>query len=372
MIQKLFVSEAGLQSLNSRKVMNLLRTPKDIRQGAVKEACSHLKTYYTNFSKRLVLREKYPNARAFKSDIKFNPGFKCKTRWTSDSVALGKGLSYVNNESVKLFPKSLVGLVAAKGIDEQDVLCDAKLHWKLGRLYLLTCKRTTLTPVTITTDRDICCAIDPGVRKFATVYSPEGRVEVLGANTNKVIDKCIRRIDKQKTKLTFFAKKFSDLKQVPRQLTMSGSYREKLSKLRLKLRRAKMKYRNAELKATFVVRDLHYKAANFLCSNYKTVLYPDFNAHDIAGGTLRKIVKRRLNMLSFFKFQNRLIETATRYDTIIMRGSEAYTSKQCGRCGKLNDNLGGNELYKCADESCNYVCDRDVHGARNIMLRWLQ
>jgi hypothetical protein len=55
----------------------------------------------------------------------------------------------------------------------------------------------------------------------------------------------------------------------------------------------------------------------------------------------------------------------------IIRCSEAYTSKQCGACGELNDKLGGgSKTFNC--QKCGTVADRDVHAARNILLRCLQ
>lgn len=45
-------------------------------------------------------------------------------------------------------------------------------------------------------EMDSVCAIDPGVRKFLTMCSPEGKVEVLGSNTTKELNRCMRRIEK--------------------------------------------------------------------------------------------------------------------------------------------------------------------------------
>ena len=72
------------------------------------------------------------------------------------------------------------------------------------------------------------------------------------------------------------------------------------------------------------------------------------------------------NMLSFYKFKNRLVQTASFYNGTCIR---AYTSKQCGLCGRLNDKLGASELFIC--ENCGLTSDRDVHAARNILLKYL-
>ena len=102
---------------------------------------------------------------------------------------------------------------------------------------------------------------------------------------------------------------------------------ESKKKFRLWLCKAKLRYHNAEQKAKNVVRDLHYKAAHFLLTSYKTIFYPNFNARAIAQSRkLNSKTKRRLNMLSFYKFSQRLVQSATFYkDAVIKRGSEAYT-----------------------------------------------
>jgi transposase len=82
-------------------------------------------------------------------------------------------------------------------------------------------------------------------------------------------------------------------------------------------------------------------------------------------------------MLAFGQFGRRLVETATMYkNRTILRGSEAYTSKQCGACGSINDRLGSSITFVCPN--CSSFADRDVHAlaraqapARNILLRFI-
>ncbi|UPR04341.1 putative IS605 transposase [Chloropicon primus] len=49
--------------------------------------------------------------------------------------------------------------------------------------------------------------------------------------------------------------------------------------------------------------------------------------------------------------------------------TEEYTSKTCGRCGHIKENLGGAKVCKC--QECGFKCDRDANGARNILLKHL-
>lgn len=48
---------------------------------------------------------------------------------------------------------------------------------------------------------------------------------------------------------------------------------------------------------------------------------------------------------------------------------EAYTSKTCGNCGFIHNKLGGSKEFKCP--KCGLRADRDIHAARNILLRFL-
>jgi putative transposase len=71
--------------------------------------------------------------------------------------------------------------------------------------------------------------------------------------------------------------------------------------------------------------------------------------------------------LSFYLFKQRLQEKANFYRTKILIKSEAYTSKTCTNCGELNNSLGSKKIFEC--KKCNLVIDRDVNGARNILLK---
>jgi putative transposase len=46
---------------------------------------------------------------------------------------------------------------------------------------------------------------------------------------------------------------------------------------------------------------------------------------------------------------------------------ESYTSKTCGKCGTLNENLKSKKVFKCNE--CDLLIDRDINGARNILIR---
>jgi len=396
-LQKLFVSVQGLRGHPTRYL--LLRTPKVFRQQMIYGLVANLKTQRTKLQKRNYLKLKYPHARSLKRPWRFVPCFKTRRDWKNDSI-------YVETSAIKMFtdmksfslyhsvdprqnltegkltdaarPKLLRRSLERQRVFSRILLknsCfqpgdfgqDCRLVFNKGLVHLMVTKSMSISDVNQRKREekpDAFCALDPGVRKFLTGYSPQGQAFVIGENTQAVLNKCIRRNDR--TKRDYNNKKNSFLRIKP---VMSSSEKRKQRKM---LYKTKKTYHASEKKAGNVVRDLHYKAANFLCKSYDTILYPSFNAHAIVkGGVLNKHTKRQLNMLSFFKFRCRLRETASFYEGVkIVTGSEAYTSKQCGRCGSLHETLSGSEVFKCP--KCELDCDRDVHAARNILLRHLK
>ena len=202
---------------------------------------------------------------------------------------------------------------------------------------------------------DTVVALDPGVRKFLTAYDPNGAATIIGTNTTSVLNGLTKQITVAKQRL--------------KTITPKPMGRQEKRKWRLKVKKLKAKHYKAETRAKNVVKDIHYKVAHWLLRRYKTIILPYTSSHQWRTGSLHASVKKRAMLLSFGKFAARLKETSTFYkDAVLLRGSEAYTSKQCGRCGTLNDSLNGSETFRCP---CGLQCDRDIHAARNILLRFL-
>ena len=89
----------------------------------------------------------------------------------------------------------------------------------------------------------------------------------------------------------------------------------------------------------------------------------------------RKITKKTVRTMltwSHYKFRQLLLHRAKREsDCTVIICDEAYTSKTCGKCGKIHDKLGGNKVFKCPQPGCNHVADRDFDAARKILIRYL-
>ena len=87
----------------------------------------------------------------------------------------------------------------------------------------------------------------------------------------------------------------------------------------------------------------------------------------------RKIARKTVRGMctwSHYSFRQALISKAELHPWVrVAVVNEAYTSKTCGGCGELHQNLRGNKTFTCP--CCYYKADRDINASRNILLRYL-
>jgi transposase len=74
--------------------------------------------------------------------------------------------------------------------------------------------------------------------------------------------------------------------------------------------------------------------------------------------------------MSLFKFKQRLQYKCLRNNIGYTEVDEAYTSKTCTGCSYFNKNLGKRKIFNCA--ICKLIIDRDINGARNILLKHMK
>ena len=126
-------------------------------------------------------------------------------------------------------------------------------------------------------------------------------------------------------------------------------------------------------KVRHLIDDCHRKLAKWLCENYRVVLLPKFETQKMVKRGQRRIrskTARSMCTWSHFRFRNHLLQKAREFPWChVVLCSEEYTSKTCGKCGTINLRLGGSKDFRCP--TCDAHLDRDVNGARNILLRFL-
>jgi len=115
--------------------------------------------------------------------------------------------------------------------------------------------------------------------------------------------------------------------------------------------------------------DIHNKSAYFLTTNYKTVLIP----HLVDKGLILKMYsccRRNILTWSHSKFLERLKFQGLKRNCNIQIVTEEFTSKTCSHCGSINYTLHNKDIFKC--QKCSCIIDRDINGARNILLKNLK
>jgi len=188
----------------------------------------------------------------------------------------------------------------------------------------------------ITLNREEKCGIDLGVRTFATIYSKNEAIEV-GTNLTPKIDLYNKKIDKLKSQLDY-----------------NCINKERYNKLVYKLRN---KMRNR-------IDDLHKKLSVFLSKKFDIINIGKISTKSIISNEntkIQSITKRRITVLSFYKFLERLKIIGHKYNSKVNLINEYKTSMTCNNCKNENKNLGSNKIYNC--NKCNLIIDRDINSS---------
>ncbi len=328
--------------------------PYDTRQLAIKEL---IEAYKKNFKKNK------------KFVMKFKSKKKCSDIFHVDKNALKSDFTIFSRRFKK---KPLRTKFRDKKYLKNKVWGDFQiLKDRVGKWYLiLPIKRKNKYS---SKKKSIISSLDPGERTFQTFYG-DNKFGKLGDGINHILEKYNKRLDK---------------------LTSLSQNKDITSKTKCNIKR---RCNLLRIKVRSIVRDLHWKSANFLCKNYKVILLPSFQTQkmtqrkvkskkskvieiktkkgvkkkiEIKFKKKRKIGKktaRKLLTLSHYLFKQRLIEKAKDFGSVVVEVNEAYTTKTCGNCGGVKE-MEGNEIYSC--KKCKMIADRDINAARNIYIRYL-
>lgn len=326
-----------LRCLNSECFQNknkwVLKTPYDVRDEGMNDL---LKAYMTNFSK--------------KNPTKFKIKYRSKKNESESIVIHSKhwkkaGVFYPN-----FFGKEPIR--ASEPLPDKLEYDSRLQRTRLGEFYLcipkpLEVKGDNQAPKWTRKEEGIL-SIDPGVRTFATGYSPSGLSIEWGKNDIGRIYRLCYKMDKLQSRWS------------QKEVRHRERYRLKKS-----ARRIRKKIRN-------LIYEVHKKFAKWIVEQYHTVLLPEFQTQNMVKKGQRKIKSKTARAMltwSHYRFRQRLLNKTREYPWCkVILCDEHYTSKTCGNCGNIQ-NIGGSKVYKC--KNCRVEMDRDVNGARNILLRYL-
>jgi transposase len=313
-----------------------LQTPKDVRAGAVKDAVDRFFTLVQMIKERKLTR--------------FNMKFRTKKQ--DYSIVIPKKTIQATKDGIQIFKRKfdfpLLRLSSRQKKKTFPIESDCRLQCCRNKWFLYVPIRVSLKEPSGGAQR--ACSCDPGVRKFQTVYSEK---EIFSVTVNKEIkQKLLLRIDHL------------------RSLRARKCLRNKMGK---KIKKAKLvRYeKSCHDRYHNLVSEMHNQLSNYLTHKYKVIILPHFESQKmVQGKNLRRSTKRLMLQDRHYQFRTCLERKCAERKRVLIRrvalGTEEYTSKTCGWCGIINTTLGSSEVFHCT--SCSFKTDRDVNGARNIMI----
>ena len=301
-----------------------VNTPKEVRATAVNDVCKAYKTGRANV--------KAGNIRFF------NVSFKKKSS-NDQCIGIQKQSIKVKDSHFEIYNRRLKPIKMGKRTKNIKIDCDCRLVKQKNR-YFLCIPIKTKTKVNDGYTRIV--GIDPGVRKFMTTFSDTSSKEY--RQRRDLLERLNAKIDLLKSK------RMRHLKQSQR----NGYYKKSINKY--------------EIKKENLIDQIHWQTITSLTKTNDVIFYGDIKSHDIVKRYNNRHLNREIMDLKFFKFKERLKHKCLELNKVFIAVNECYTSKTCTNCGTLND-VKSSETYKCS--SCKITIDRDINGARNILLKGL-
>lgn len=300
--------------------------PPRIIAGAISDCC---KAYKTCFSQR--------SSNTIKE---FKLHYKTK-KDISQCIYLEKSCFSKNGILPKYKFGLLKGVYKRKSVLLQDIKIDhdCRLTMTNGKYYLHLPTESFIEPEQYTSG---LISLDSGIRTFQTGFSPDNHTVEFGVDCTKEFNPQLKKID---TLVSI----------------SSNCNKRKKRKLFSRIKRINTNIRNK-------IDDLHWKTIKFLTCNYSTIVVSDFKTASLfKNKKLNSGSKRIMGILRHYSFRLRLTEKCKQRGNELYFVDESYTSKTCTCCGQLNNSLGSNKVFNC--KSCGLEIDRDINGARNILIK---
>lgn len=259
-----------------------------------------------------------------------------------------KWRSTINIPSLKVGAIRIMGKVPREFSARKDgtsVREEIKItRTKLGKYYATMTYEVPQEPK-YTDDKGDMVSFDPGCKTFLSFHSNDGSWGEIGKFDPQL--SLLREADKLSSKLSRIQGNSSSKRRLRRRIL--GLYQ-------------KVRNRTA---------DLHNKVCSWVVSKYRVILLPIFESSKMVSG-LHSKTARSMMTWSHYKFQRKLLAYAQKFTDVKVRlVNESFTTKTCGACGSLNQEMTlEDRTFWC--DACGLRSPRDGHAARNIGLRALK
>ncbi len=332
-----YVTSKSKNSINSffNNKRWLLDTPKSVRLSAVQEVTRNLKSCFTN--------RRNGNIETFVMN------FKSKRKEQKDgwSIGIEKNNVVKKGDMLAIFPKYLGNMKYGRKKQLHKLISGSKPCYdpriqrdKFGDYYLLVVMEVSVKQ--IPKIHNSVASYDPGSVVYLSGYKPSGEAYLIGKGCDEKLLSLLEELDNL---MSLRGKTKGHSQEV---------VKRKIIRLRKKIH---------NLKA-----ELHNQVNNIVAKNSSLILYPKLDTQKLTLKERRqlktKTVRQMLNLghcTAYEKLKNKCLEHGSHLLTV----SEAFTTKTCSCCGKLN-NCDNNRIFRC---SCGFKAERDINGGLNILLR---
>lgn len=199
-------------------------------------------------------------------------------------------------------------------------------------------------------------ALDPGVRAFQTAFSVEEAIRYGNQFVNDKLAPLMLALDRLLSERDKLHKEDRSWQWV----------KDRLKNLNRRIHKVRARQQN-------LVEDLHKRVAHDLVTNYDVILLPTFETRQMVQKNdetrqrfLRRKTVRGMLGLAHYKFKQLVKWMAKKYGKTVVDVNESYTSKTLWD-GSILNNLGSKASILFQGKRV----DRDMHGARNILIRFL-
>jgi len=277
-----------------------------------------------------------------------NKHFTMKEKNINELKTLSIMIPKASITKVGIFPRFLGKI---KGMHMNSInyekVCDSRLVYSCKtKEYVL--KAVMKKKRKIVNEREKIVGLDPGVNMFLAFHGVE-TYGFIGKYVHVMINKNIKKIRELEEAIRTKKNK------------KTGDKIKRIKNLKTKIDKLWNKTKN-------IIKEIHNKSALFLCKNYEKILIPEFQTQNmLQKDSLNGETKDAMTLLSHYKFRQHLIQKSIEYGCKVETVTEEYTSQTCTKCGEMSKNYVNREK-RC---NCGYKINRDINGARNVLLKIL-
>jgi putative transposase len=290
-----------------------LRTPKRIREYAVKDLVSCFNGGFTRLKKKQI--------RIFKIKSKYR-------KETKQTISLPHESSKIIDNKLRVCS---LDLKLKEKMEDQEITSNMRLT-RSGYNYYVHIPSFRKEARVQKESNNNTVGIDPGENIPLTYYSPNGEYGFIGSSLK-----------------SFLLEKYKKIKLL----------RERIKNKSILLRAIKKQ----ENKIKNIVDDFQWKTCHWLLKKYNKIIIPSLYVRRCSNER-----KQLQNDMRHCTFVNRLIYKSCEYKNVeIHHCKEHYTSMTCTNCGSLKTKK--DITVKCS--VCDFEIHRDLSGARNMVIKHL-